>query len=127
MSRYQRHLFVCTNERPAGHPRGCCRTKNSERVRDLFKEEVKRLGIGSRVRAQQSGCLDACEYGVTVVIYPEGIWYGGVTPDDVREIVERTLVLGEVIERLLVKHPRYFPGAMQYPRLGPAPGDEDAI
>jgi (2Fe-2S) ferredoxin len=127
MSRYQRHLFVCTNERPADHPRGCCRAKNAEQVRDLFKQEVKRLGIGSMVRAQQSGCLDACEYGTTVVIYPEGIWYGGVTPDDVREIVERTIVLGEVIERLLVKHPRYLPGAMQYPRLGPRPGDEDAI
>lgn len=119
MSRYHRHLFVCTNERAADHPRGCCRAKNAEQVRDLFKQEVKRLGIASTVRAQQSGCLDACEYGVTVVIYPEGIWYGGVTVEDVREIVERTIVNGEVIERLLVQHPRYAPSVMQFPRLVP--------
>jgi len=119
MSRYQRHVFVCTNERPPDHPRGCCRAKGSAEVRDLFKQEVKRLGLASSVRAQQSGCLDACEYGVSVVIYPEGIWYGGVTPEDVREIVERTVVNGEVIERLLIRHPRYAPDALQFRRLTP--------
>jgi (2Fe-2S) ferredoxin len=125
MSRFQRHVFVCTNERPPDHPRGCCKAKGSEQVRDLFKQEVKRQGISTIVRAQASGCLDACEYGISVVIYPEGIWYGGVTIDDVREIVERTVINGEVIERLLVKHPRYAPGSMQYPPLRQRAEGED--
>jgi (2Fe-2S) ferredoxin len=120
MSRYQRHVFVCTNERPADHPRGCCHAKNSASVRDAFKEAVKKHHIASTVRAQQSGCLDACEHGVTVVIYPEGIWYGRVTPDDVPEIMERTVLNGEVIGRLLIKDPRYAPALMQFPKLDPS-------
>jgi (2Fe-2S) ferredoxin len=117
MSRYRRHIFVCTNSRPPEDPRGCCKTKNSEQVREVLKTEVKKRKLGSIVRANASGCLDACEYGVTVVIYPEGIWYGGVTPEDVPEIIERTIILGEVIERLLIKNPRYAPDAMLFPRL----------
>ena len=52
------------------------------------------------MRANASGCLDACEFGVSVVVYPEQVWYGGVTTADVDEIVERHLIGGEVVERL---------------------------
>lgn len=117
MGRYQRHVFVCTNQRPAGHPRGCCHAKHSEQVRDALKDAVKKCGISSIVRAQQSGCLDACEHGVTVVVYPDGIWYGRVTPEDASEIIERTVMNGEVIERLLINHPLYAPASMQFPKL----------
>lgn len=114
MPRFERHIFVCTNERPAGHPKGCCLEKGSEQVRAAFKTEVKRRGLSGIVRANASGCLDACEFGVSVVVYPEGIWYGGVTPDDVPQIVERTVINGEVIERLLIHDPRYAPSRLQY-------------
>ena len=117
MSRYQRHIFVCINQRPAGHPKGCCLDKGSAAVRDRLKAELVRRGMDTIVRANNAGCLDACEHGVSVVIYPEGIWYGKVTVDDVEEIIDRTVTNGEVIQRLLMRDGRYAPDALQYRRL----------
>jgi (2Fe-2S) ferredoxin len=114
MPRFERHVFVCTNERPAGHPKGCCLEKGSEQVRAAMKAELKRRGVGGLVRANASGCLDACEFGVSMVIYPEGIWYGRVTPEDVPQIVEKTVLNGEVIDRLLIKDARYAPAQRQF-------------
>ena len=117
MSRYQRHVFVCINERPADHPKGCCLRKGSAEVRDLLKSELKKRGLGSIVRANNAGCLDACEFGISMVIYPEAIWYGGVTKEDIPEIIDRTIVNGEVIPHLLIQDRRYAPNALQYPTL----------
>lgn len=97
---FRHHIFVCTNRRPEGHPKGCCAEKGSERVRELFKEELERRGLRSQVRANAAGCLDQCAFGVTVVVYPEGVWYARVTADDVAEIVERHIVGGCPVERL---------------------------
>jgi (2Fe-2S) ferredoxin len=117
MSRFQRHLFICTNERPPGHPKGCCLEKGSADVRALFKAELEKRGLSTIVRANIAGCLDACEFGVSMVIYPDGIWYGGVKTEDVIEIVERTLVRGEIIDRLLIPNRRYLPDAQAYSPL----------
>jgi (2Fe-2S) ferredoxin len=119
MSRYQRHVFVCINERPAGHPKGCCLEKGSANVRDQLKAELGKRGLAGIVRANNSGCLDACEHGVSMVIYPDAIWYGGVTVEDIPEIIDRTIVGGEVIQRLLIKDSRYSPSALQFPKLRP--------
>ena len=97
---YERHVFVCTNRRPEGDPRGCCAGKGSEEVRALFKEELERRGLKGRVRANAAGCLDTCALGVSVVVYPEGVWYGRVTKEDVATIVEEHLVGGRPVERL---------------------------
>jgi (2Fe-2S) ferredoxin len=102
MGRFRHHVFVCTNERPADDPRGSCACKGSEEVRAAFKAELKRRDLKGIARANAAGCLDACAHGPTVVVYPEGVWYGGVTPADVPEIVERHLVRGEPVERLLI-------------------------
>ena len=102
MPSFQRHVFVCTNERPADDPRGCCKAKGGVEVRDKMKSELKARGISKLVRANNAGCLDQCERGVTVVVYPEQVWYGGVTVDDVAEIVDKHLVGGQVVERLLI-------------------------
>lgn len=96
------HIFVCTNEREAGHPRGCCKTKNSEAVLEQFKKEVIKAGFKGRVRAQKAGCLDTCENGPSVVIYPDGTWYGNVQPEDVAEIVDQHLKKHEPVKRLLM-------------------------
>ena len=98
----KRHVFVCTNERPEGHPRGCCKTKGSEDVLAAFKEGVLKANLKTEVRAQKAGCLDVCEYGTTVVVYPEAIWYGGVKIQDVSEIVSSHLVEGRPVERLRI-------------------------
>jgi len=99
---FQRHVFVCTNRRPDGHPKGCCATKGAEEVRALFKEELEKRGLKGSVRANAAGCLDTCQFGISVVVYPEGTWYGGVKKEDVSEIVEQHVVGGKPVERLLM-------------------------
>src|SRR5580700_10951404 len=96
------HLFVCNIERPAGHPRGCCAEKGSEALVKAFKEELARAGAKGEVRAQKAGCLDTCEFGPSVVVYPEGVWYGRVKPEDVSEIVRSHLLEGKPVDRLRI-------------------------
>jgi (2Fe-2S) ferredoxin len=98
-------VFICLNQREAGHPRGDCTSKGSPDVLARFKQRVEELKLKPRIRAQKSGCLDTCETGVSVVVYPEAVWYKGVTVDDVDEIVESHLVNGVPVERLRL-HPR---------------------
>ncbi len=100
---YRIHVFCCTNVRPAGHPRGCCSEKGSVRLRNYMKARAKELGLDG-VRVNASGCLDRCELGPTVVIYPEGVWYSCPTPADVDEILERHLIEGGRVTRLML-HP----------------------
>ena len=96
------HLFVCCNRRPDGHPRGCCDPDGSEALRNALKTELKSRRLGPLVRANSAGCLDQCELGPTLVVYPQGIWYGGVRVEDVPRIVEETVVHGRVLADLLI-------------------------
>src|SRR5512133_1900935 len=100
--RYRHHVFVCENHRPPDDPRGCCAAKGSEAIRAAFKEELARRGLKREVRANAAGCLDACADGPTVVVYPEGVWYGHVRLEDVPEIVESHLGNCVPVERLRV-------------------------
>ncbi len=102
MPRLTSHIFVCCNRREPGHRRGCCDPEGAARLRECFQAELARQGVGPLVRANKSGCLDQCEYGPTVVIYPQGIWYGGVQLGDVPPIVEQTVIGGRIIEDLLI-------------------------
>lgn len=97
---YERHVFVCTNRRPDGSPKGCCATKGGEEVRSRFKEALHERGLKGRLRANAAGCLDTCAFGVSVVVYPEGVWYGGVKVEDVDEIIDEHLLNGRPVERL---------------------------
>ena len=115
--RYSRHIFVCTNRREGDDPRGSCAQKGSEEIRDLFKKELHARGLKTKVRANKAGCLDVCVHGPNVVIYPEGVWYSHVQKDDVPEIIEKHIVRGEVVERLLLNDPRYRPETMHYAPL----------
>jgi len=102
MPLFECHLFVCCNQREAGHPRGCCAAQDSEKIREAFKAELRRRGLTGTVRANEAGCLDQCEYGPTMVIYPGQIWYGGLTVDDVPRIVEETVVGGRILPDLRI-------------------------
>lgn len=102
MSEFTHHIFVCCNQRAPGHTRGCCDPDGSEALRNAFKAEVKRLGCPPEVRANKAGCLEQCELGPAVVIYPQQIWYGGVKLEDVPRIIEKTVLGGEVLEDLLI-------------------------
>jgi (2Fe-2S) ferredoxin len=98
---YRQHVFCCTNERPAGHKRGCCKSKGSEKLRNYMKVRAKELGLAG-VRINSAGCLDRCELGPSMVIYPEGVWYTVRTTDDVEEILRAHLVEGGRVERLMM-------------------------
>jgi len=103
---YKRHVFVCTNRRPDGNPKGCCASKGAEEVRAAFKDAMDKRGLKGGMRANAAGCLDTCSFGVSVVVYPEGTWYGGVKVEDVQEIVEQHLVNGRPVERLMIPFSR---------------------
>lgn len=105
MPSFERHVFVCVNERPPDSPKGSCKARGGVEVRDRLKKELAARGLNHVVRANNAGCLDQCEHGVTVVVYPEQVWYGGVTVDDVKEIVERHLIGGEPVARLVLTDP----------------------
>jgi (2Fe-2S) ferredoxin len=107
MKRFEKHILVCENKRPDGHPRGCCLDKGGALVREKFKKRLKELGLNRDVRANASGCLDACEFGVTVLVYPEQIWYGGVTVEDVEEIIQSHIINNKPVERLFIKDERF--------------------
>ncbi len=103
MSRYRFHIFSCINKRSADDPKGSCAAKGAERLQELFKSEVKRRGLQAEIRANKAGCLDACEYGPVVVVYPEGVWYRMRTDADVLEVMDRHIGRGEVVERLVIR------------------------
>ena len=102
MAPFTHHIFICTNQRPDGHARGCCDCDGTSALRSAFKDEVKRRKLGPTVRANSAGCLDQCELGPVVVIYPQQIWYGGVTVEDVGRILDETIIGGRIIEDLLI-------------------------
>lgn len=106
MAAFAHHLFVCCNRREPGHSRGCCDPEGSEALREAFKNELKKRKLGPLVRANKAGCLDQCELGPAVVIYPQGIWYGGVQISDVPRIVEETIVNGRILEDLAIPEER---------------------
>jgi (2Fe-2S) ferredoxin len=98
----QRYLFVCTNRRPDGHPKGSCAQKGSEEVVAKLKEALVNRGVAKEgVRACSSSCLDLCETGISIVQEPEHVTYGDVTLADVDAIADAAS-RGEVVERLVV-------------------------
>lgn len=102
---YKHHVFVCINERPEGHPRGCCSSKGSVDLHAALKKAAAKAGLKDIVRINKAGCLDQCEQGATIVVYPEAVWYGHVTLADVDEIVRDHLLDGRPVERLRIDHP----------------------
>ena len=98
---FDAHLFVCCNRRPDGHKRGSCAARGSEKLRDYMKVRAKEMGL-PRVRVNLAGCLDRCELGPCMVIYPEGVWYKIESTSDVDLILERHVRDGEVVPGLLL-------------------------
>ena len=88
---YRRMIFVCTNEEPDEN-RPACGLRGSMALCRAIKEEVKKRGFKGKIRALKSGCMDLCEKGPNVMIYPDGILHTGVTPDDVPSLVQKYLI-----------------------------------
>ncbi len=87
---YQRMIFVCTNAAHDGE-RPVCSAGGSEEVLKAVKEEVKKRGLKGKVRALKSGCMDLCEKGPNVMVFPEGTLLCGVTLQDVPMLIEKYL------------------------------------
>jgi (2Fe-2S) ferredoxin len=100
MAKFQRHIFICTNQRDSGDERGCCKARGADAVAEAFKKKLYERGFKRVVRPNKAGCLDQCAHGVTVVVYPDAIWYGGVKPEDIDEIIESHIVGGVPVARL---------------------------
>ncbi len=102
MSFYQYHLFFCVNHRDDG--RACCANHDSQGMRDYVKARIKALGLAgeTKVRVNTAGCLDRCDRGPVLVIYPEETWYSYVDKQDLDEIIEQHLRKGQIVDRLLI-------------------------
>ena len=100
MSYYDKHVFFCLNKRDDGRP--CCAERDAQRLQEYAKARVKALGLSGagKVRVNKAGCLDRCELGPALVVYPEGTWYTFVDEEDIDEIVESHLRDGRPVERL---------------------------
>jgi (2Fe-2S) ferredoxin len=102
MGYYKHHVFFCCNQRKGGER--CCNDRGSQKMRDYAKERVKALDLNGkgRVRINQAGCLDRCDEGPVLVVYPEAVWYTYVDQHDIDEIIDEHLVHGRVVKRLRI-------------------------
>ncbi len=97
---FKKHVFVCLNEREPGNLKGDCHSKGSPALLKKLKDALRQRGLDAEIRANKAGCLDNCANGCSVVVYPEGVWYGHVTEADVDQIVDQHLVGGTPVDRL---------------------------
>jgi (2Fe-2S) ferredoxin len=100
LAKFERHVFICTNHREPGSARPSCTAAGKSEIHTLFKDALRVAGKAAEIRANKAGCLDQCEHGPTIVVYPEGVWYGFVQPENVQEIVQEHLIGGRPVERL---------------------------
>ncbi|HTP98083.1 MAG TPA: (2Fe-2S) ferredoxin domain-containing protein [Casimicrobiaceae bacterium] len=102
MSYYKRHVFFCCNKRDP--PEKCCADAGAQDMQAYAKGRIKALGLNGKgsVRINKAGCLDRCEEGPCVVVYPDAVWYTYVDREDIDEIIDRHIVKGEIVERLLI-------------------------
>ena len=98
---FDTHVFCCTNQRSLNHPSGCCGSKGSESLRNYMKNKIKELN-NNKIRINASGCLDRCNLGPVMVIYPEGVWYKYNSKNDVDEIIESHLLNNKKVSHLLL-------------------------
>ncbi|MBF0367944.1 MAG: (2Fe-2S) ferredoxin domain-containing protein [Magnetococcales bacterium] len=102
MNKPKHHVFVCMNTRPEGHPRGSCGAVGAGSIRDAFANEMEKRALFEQIYLTGTSCMGPCDQGPTVVVYPEGVWYGRVKPTDITEIVEQHLLGGEPVARLRI-------------------------
>lgn len=102
MGYYKKHIFFCVNQRDPGS--ACCNNHHSKEMREYAKERIKQLKLNGKgkIRINSAGCLDRCEEGPVLVVYPEGVWYTYVDKHDIDEIIEQHLQHGRIVERLKI-------------------------
>lgn len=98
---FAQHVFCCENKREKDAPRGSCARAGGDKIRDYMKSRCKKLGL-PKARINSSGCLDRCEMGPVLVVYPQGVWYHCASAEDAEEIIQKHLIGGEIVERLRI-------------------------
>ncbi len=96
--KYKKHIFICTNQKDGGKP--CCGEQRGMELVEAFKTLVKNNRLNTVIRAQKAGCFDTCTMGPSVVVYPEGVFYGKVQLSDVEEIFQEHILHDRPVERL---------------------------
>ncbi len=102
MPRPEKHVFVCTQNRPAGHPRGSCASSGCGQVMNEFMSQIQARNLFDKIALTNTGCLGPCGFGSSVLVYPDGVMYGKVKPVDVATIIEQHLLGGEPVASLQV-------------------------
>ena len=101
-SYYKQHVFFCMNTREDGRP--CCMDRGAQAAQEPAKKRIKQLDLNGqgKIRINKAGCLDRCEEGPVMVVYPQGTWYTFVDTSDIDEIIDSHLIGGKVVERLKI-------------------------
>nr|VFJ90874.1 MAG: (2Fe-2S) ferredoxin [Candidatus Kentron sp. H]VFJ91901.1 MAG: (2Fe-2S) ferredoxin [Candidatus Kentron sp. H]VFJ98570.1 MAG: (2Fe-2S) ferredoxin [Candidatus Kentron sp. H] len=102
MPKPTKHVFVCTQSRPADNPKGSCNDRGSDDVVGEFFAQFQQRNLWQRFAFTTTGCLGYCQFGPTVLVYPDGIMYGGVTKSDVVTIIDEHLIKGKPVEKLQI-------------------------
>ncbi len=102
MPRPEKHVFICTQNRPQGHPRGSCGAKGCADVMNEFMNEIQSRNLFEKIALTNTGCMGPCMFGTNVLVYPEGVMYGNVTKEDVKTIIDEHLLGGKPVEALKV-------------------------
>ncbi len=97
---YDKHIFICTNQRLPGAARKSCGEAHGLEIVSAFKNNLKERALPIKLRAQKAGCLDICDHGQTIAVYPDGVFYVGVQLSDVDEIIEEHIVNNRIVTRL---------------------------
>lgn len=102
MSHFKHHVFFCCNQRPAGET--CCNSLGATEMQTYAKDRIGELGLKGKgqIRINKAGCLDRCDNGPVLVVYPDAVWYTYIDKEDIEEIIQEHLVHGRVVERLKI-------------------------
>lgn len=102
MSHYRYHVFFCVNEREDGAK--CCGASGGQAMRDYAKKKIKNLNLNGldKCRINTAGCMDRCDQGPLLVVYPEAVWYTYVDESDIDEIIQEHLRHGRIVKRLQI-------------------------
>ena len=86
---FEKYILICVNERPDGERVACGTSFCGKDLAASLKDAVKKAGQANRIRVSKTLCLDVCEQGPNVLVYPDNFWFKQVTLGDVPAILDK--------------------------------------